>query len=64
MVGAVCIINGICMTNDASLGFSFADSESCGWSDGSNRRGDRKTSRFKELSSAAYSGDELISCNM
>lgn len=64
MVGAVWIINGICMTNGASLGLSFADSEGCGWSDGNNRRGDCKTSGFKELSSAAYSGDELISYNM
>lgn len=63
-VGAVCVINGICTTNGASLGLPFAESESCGWSDGNNRRGDCESSGLKELSSAAYSGDELISYNM
>lgn len=48
-VGAVCKINGISVTNGASLGLCFADSESCGWSDG-NSRGGCKSSRFTELS--------------
>ena len=64
MVGAVGVINGICKRKGASLGLSFADTESCGWSDGNNGRADCGSSGSKEFSSAAYSGDELISYNM
>lgn len=52
------------MTNGASLGLSFAESESCGWSDGNNRRGDCEISGFEELSWAACAGAELISSNV